>query len=320
MLTAVVTREGALQVTAQVQSALSVKAQGVAPLKLTIGFPEVRSIAGLSLGKSTLSGIPAYTLLADGATAGSSASTVQASYAISASGATSGTSVTAASASQAIPVTGQADGVSVSTAVPFVGIVEVVAGQADGASVSTATPFISTVEVVDGQSDGVSVSTATLDAFVLASGASAGASTTTGAAQGETAYSPEAQAVLDRMINTTTKQDDAIANFVDTLVASGDWGELYDVHCMSLGAVDYLTGWKVNAGMTPIGSPVHIENDGVQFSTTSYMDLGYHRMESKRWYDSYRFSSAYRKRWCAIFHYLIHGFGIWRRGLTFSIR
>jgi hypothetical protein len=190
-----------------------------------------------------------------------------------ASGSTVGTSISIATPTYNVNVSANAVGDSLATALPSysIDVTAITIGT------STATAAASITETRSGTTTGSSVSTCDAKAIFIEerTASTVGTSTSTATAIGETAYSPEAQAVIDRMVNTTEKQNDAIANFVDTLVASGDWDDLYDVHCFSLGNVDYLTGWKVNAGLTPVGSPVHTENDGVQFSTTSHMDLGY---------------------------------------------
>jgi hypothetical protein len=56
--------------------------------------------------------------------------------------------------------------------------------------------------------------------------------------------SPEAQSVLDRMINLSQTETDAIVAFVDKLVAGNAWNILEEFYCFSLNQTDSLTGWR----------------------------------------------------------------------------
>jgi hypothetical protein len=59
-------------------------------------------------------------------------------------------------------------------------------------------------------------------------------------------FSPEVQAVLDRMKALDQTMIDAIEVFVDGLVADGIWALLDDFWCFALNPTDWLTGWKAH--------------------------------------------------------------------------
>jgi len=86
--------------------------------------------------------------------------------------------------------------------------------------------------------------------------------------------SVEASAVLDRMVNLSTAEEEAIIEFVDGQVALGNWGMVDEVFCFALNATDSLTGFKeftatVGASMT------HDPGEGyIASSLSSYIDTG----------------------------------------------
>jgi len=57
-------------------------------------------------------------------------------------------------------------------------------------------------------------------------------------------FSPEVQAVLDRMGNLDQVEIDAIETFVDGQVAFGNWDLLDEFYCFSLNQADSLTGFR----------------------------------------------------------------------------
>lgn len=63
--------------------------------------------------------------------------------------------------------------------------------------------------------------------------------------------SAEAQAVINRMTTPSTVEENAIANFVDTLVASGDWGLIDEFQFNQMDSeINSLVGWKGVANAT----------------------------------------------------------------------
>jgi hypothetical protein len=94
--------------------------------------------------------------------------------------------------------------------------------------------------------------------------------------------STEAQAVLNRMTGLVGNEQYAIERFVDTLVASGDWANLYDVWAFKLNATDYLKGFN-GRDMTVNGSPVHTPGTGLAFGSIDYLSAPFAPSDLETW-------------------------------------
>jgi hypothetical protein len=94
--------------------------------------------------------------------------------------------------------------------------------------------------------------------------------------------STEAQTVLNRMAGLAGNEQYAIERFVDTLVASGDWANLYDVWAFKLNATDYLKGFN-GRDMTVNGSPVHTPGTGLAFGSVDYLSAPFAPSDLETW-------------------------------------
>ena len=95
-------------------------------------------------------------------------------------------------------------------------------------------------------------------------------------------YSPEAQAVLDRMTGLTATEKNAIVSFVDQENTDGNWGLYDEFYCFSLAGANALVGFiaktatnngatfDINgatfAGAEDINSNFNLLNDGVNYT------------------------------------------------------
>jgi len=84
-------------------------------------------------------------------------------------------------------------------------------------------------------------------------------------------FSPEVQAVLDRMTELTAEEIDAIEAFVDGSVADGNWGRIDDFWCFALNGTDWLTGWKFTTAI-PSGTIARSSNGATCTDTSSDID------------------------------------------------
>jgi hypothetical protein len=90
-------------------------------------------------------------------------------------------------------------------------------------------------------------------------------------------YSPEVQAVLDRMSNLTAGEITAIETFVDGLVADNLWNKVYDCWTPAINdPTDAITGFKVKAStwLTPGGTNAHVPGQGWDFNAAGFMNTG----------------------------------------------
>ena len=85
------------------------------------------------------------------------------------------------------------------------------------------------------------------------------------------AYSPEVQAVLDRMTALSQAEIDAVEAFVDGLVSDGIWASLDEFWCFALNATDYLTGWK-SFTATLTGAISHNKDGAIVSDAISHLD------------------------------------------------
>jgi hypothetical protein len=79
------------------------------------------------------------------------------------------------------------------------------------------------------------------------------------------AYSPEVQAVFDRMSNLTQQEMDAIEAFVDGMVADGDYSVVYEIMAWQIrDSNDSLTGFKVwaSSDLLRTGTNNHLPGEG----------------------------------------------------------
>ena len=87
-------------------------------------------------------------------------------------------------------------------------------------------------------------------------------------------FSPEVQAVIDRMSALSTQEIDAIEAFVDGMAGIGRWtsgDEIIDVWCFALNSTDFLTSFVGNMNMTTSsGTITHVAQRGVEFATGAY--------------------------------------------------
>jgi hypothetical protein len=74
--------------------------------------------------------------------------------------------------------------------------------------------------------------------------------------------------VLDRMSALSQTEINAIEAFVDGLVATGDWDQIYDLWSFALNGSDYLTGWKAQ-NLTASGTPTHTPGTSIAFNAGS---------------------------------------------------
>lgn len=89
------------------------------------------------------------------------------------------------------------------------------------------------------------------------------------------AYSTEAQAVIDNMSALSVAEKDAIADFVDTNHAVGNWDMLDDVWCFVLNSTDRLVRWKSGTSASLVNTPT-FDDDGVTTNgTNNAVDLGF---------------------------------------------
>lgn len=71
------------------------------------------------------------------------------------------------------------------------------------------------------------------------------------------AFSPEAQAVIDRMTGLTGNEQNAIATFVDAEVLNGNWDLIDDYFCFALTSeANSLTGFKLKTA-SKVGTVTH---------------------------------------------------------------
>ena len=76
--------------------------------------------------------------------------------------------------------------------------------------------------------------------------------------------SPEAQAVLDQMVNLSPQEESAIINLVDGLVKDGLWDFVIECYAPCLNLADWPTDWKnVGAPVVPVGNTDHVPGEGV---------------------------------------------------------
>jgi hypothetical protein len=95
--------------------------------------------------------------------------------------------------------------------------------------------------------------------------------------------SSEAQAVLDRMTALSTRETDAIINFVDSLVASGDWANIFDIWAFSLNGSDYLTGWQRDK-FSLVSGITHTPGTGITHAdASSHMSLAIGPANLRNW-------------------------------------
>jgi len=79
-------------------------------------------------------------------------------------------------------------------------------------------------------------------------------------------FSPEAQAVLDRMFNLSSKQTNAIVRFVDSEVLAGNWALTDEFYCLALGWPNALQGFK---SLTATNYGATFDNTGATFDGVS---------------------------------------------------
>jgi hypothetical protein len=96
-------------------------------------------------------------------------------------------------------------------------------------------------------------------------------------------YSPEVQAVLDRMSGLSQKEIDAIEVLVDGLVATGDWDNVFDLWAFALNGADFLTGWKRDK-FTIAQHITHTVGTGISVTAIDgYMQLGIGAADLEVW-------------------------------------
>ena len=78
-------------------------------------------------------------------------------------------------------------------------------------------------------------------------------------------FSPEVQAVLDRMVALSQTEIDAIQVFVDGLVTDGNYAGITEIYAPCLNASDYHTGFKFMTLLDSAVVPVHVPGQFVDF-------------------------------------------------------
>ena len=86
--------------------------------------------------------------------------------------------------------------------------------------------------------------------------------------------SPEAELVLQRMTTLSANETYAIEQFVDGLVALGQWDNVFDCYALALNGDDYQTGWKRDK-FTIVQGITHTPGTGITAAdANAHMSLG----------------------------------------------
>ena len=87
-------------------------------------------------------------------------------------------------------------------------------------------------------------------------------------------FSPEVQAVFDRMSALDQTEIDAIVDFVDGLVADGNYSDITEIYAPCLNGTDFETGFKFMTLQPSSPAPIHTPGQYVDFTTSSrhYLD------------------------------------------------